>query len=249
MSVTFFISDLHLQAETVQTTDLFLQFLASRAREAEALYILGDLFEVWVGDDDLSAYHLKIIEALRQATDSGLPIYLMRGNRDFLIGKKFARKTGIQLLNDPTVIDLYGVRTLLMLGDSLCTLDIQHQKTRRFTLNPICQWLALRLPLSWRRRAGVWLRTKSRRHHQHTDNRIMDVNPVTVTEMMRTHQVSQLIHGHTHRPAIHSLPLGKRIVLGAWHQSGSVLQCDAQKNCVLEALGSVYNSLGWSRNR
>src|SRR5882672_4811503 len=114
MAKTLFISDLHLQVEEPRITDIFLRFLQGQARDAQALYILGDLFEVWVGDDDLSAFNMQIIQALKQATDSGLPIYFMRGNRDFLVGKQFAKRTGVKLLADPTVIDLYGVRTLLM---------------------------------------------------------------------------------------------------------------------------------------
>jgi UDP-2,3-diacylglucosamine hydrolase len=232
----FFISDLHLCEAEPQITRIFLNFLQHQARQAEALYILGDLFEAWVGDDDLSPFNLAIIQALRETTDSGLPVYFMRGNRDFLIGKIFAQKTGVRLLADTAVIDLYGVSTLLLHGDSLCTLDKKHQRTRLITLNPLCQWLALRLPLSWRKRIGAWMRGKSRQHHRHIADYIMDVDPQTVTGIMQSHGTPRLIHGHTHRPAIHPLPDGERIVLGAWHESGSVLVCDSQRNCQL--LGS-----------
>ncbi len=236
MRKILFISDLHLQASEPRITEIFLQFLSGPALEAEALYILGDFFEAWIGDDDLSSYNLIIINAIHQATKKGLPIYFMHGNRDFLIGKNFARRTGISLLPDPTVIELFGVRTLLMHGDSLCTFDIKHQKARRFTLNPCCQWLALRLPLWVRRRGGQWLRGKSRRRLHHTENYIMDVNPEAVDKVMQSYQAQQLIHGHTHRPAIHNLAHGKRIVLGSWHQAGSVLICTDQGNCELKSL-------------
>ena len=154
--------------------------------------------------------------ALRQATQRGLPVYFMHGNRDFFIGKRFAEKTGVKLLNDPTVIDLYGVRTVLMHGDSLCSLDEKHQKWRRITLNPIYQKLALLLlPLALRRKIGRWLRKKSGEHQKNLAEDITDANPETVSQMMQAHQATQLIHGHTHRPAIHNLPTGQRIVLGA----------------------------------
>ena len=236
MPKIFFISDLHLCEAEPRITRIFLDFLRHQARQAQALYILGDLFEAWVGDDDLSPFNLAIIQALRETTDSGLPVYFMRGNRDFLIGKAFAQTTGVRLLADTAVIDLYGVSTLLLHGDSLCTLDKKHQQTRLITLNPLCQWLALRLPLSWRKRIGAWMRDKSRQHHRHIADYIMDVDPQTVTRVMQSHRTPRLIHGHTHRPAIHSLPDGERIVLGAWHEAGSVLVCDNQQNCQLQKL-------------
>lgn len=228
MSCTLFISDLHLQADEPQIAEIFLRFLETEARQARELYILGDLFEAWIGDDDLSPFNRKIIQALRQATESGLPIYFMRGNRDFLIGKRFAKQTGVKLLNDPTVIDLYGVPTLLMHGDSLCTLDEKHQKWRQATLNPTYQKLALLLlPLAVRRKIGRWLRKKSGMHQKNLAESITDVNPETVIQVMQTYQATQLIHGHTHRPAIHSLPAGQRIVLGAWHAAGNALYCNS----------------------
>ncbi len=235
MSETFFISDLHLHLEDPQTLEIFLQFLQHRALKADALYILGDLFEAWIGDDDLSPFNLQVMQAINQAVRSGLPVYFMRGNRDFLIGKRFAKKTGVKLLADPHLIELYGVRTLLMHGDSLCTFDIKHQKARRFTLNPLCQWLALQLPLPLRRRAAVWLRSKSRSHHHSGEDYIMDVSPATVDEVMNAHQASRLIHGHTHRPAFHATLMGERIVLGAWHETGSLLVCN-QQGCQLQTL-------------
>ena len=226
-SPAIFISDLHLQAEQPRIAEIFLRFLQTEARKAQELYILGDLFEAWIGDDDLSPFNLKIVQALREATQSGLPIYFMRGNRDFLIGKRFAEKTGVKLLDDPTVIDLYGSRTLLMHGDSLCTLDEKHQKWRPITLNPTYQKIALLLPLALRRKIGRWLREQSGKHQQCLASHITDVDPNTVEQIMQTYQVTRLIHGHTHRPAIHSLTAGQRIVLGAWHSAGNALYCNS----------------------
>lgn len=230
-----FISDLHLQADEPKITATFLRFLQERAVNANALYILGDLFEAWIGDDDRSEFNLDIMHALKQATQSGLPIYFMRGNRDFLIGKEFIKKTGMTLLPDPAIIDLYGVKTLLMHGDSLCTLDEKHQKWRRITLNPVWQRLALCLPLALRRHIGGWLRGKSRRHQNNMADYILDVTIEAVRDVMQTHQATQLIHGHTHRPGIHTAVFGKRLVLGAWHDHGSVLCCD-ETGCELQML-------------
>ncbi len=225
---TFFISDLHLQADEPKITAAFLYFLQEIAPQADALYILGDLFEAWIGDDDLSYFNTQIIQALKQATDKGLPIYFMRGNRDFLIGTRFMAATGMKLLADPTVIELYGVPTLLMHGDSLCTLDKKHQRARLLTLNPLLQRIALSLPLAWRRRGSLWIRGKSRQHQKNSTEYILDVTSKAVLQAMQFHHVNQLIHGHTHRPDIHMLPYGKRIVLGAWHHTGHFLSYDTK---------------------
>lgn len=235
MSWTIFISDLHLQANEPHIAEIFLDFLHHEARKADALYILGDLFEAWIGDDDLSPFNLQIIQALKQATLSGLPIYFMRGNRDFLIGKRFIEKSGVKLLADPTLINLYGTPTLLMHGDSLCTLDQKHQKWRQMTLNPTYQKLALLLPLSLRLSIARWLRKQSGQHQRNLADYITDVNPEAVAQAMQAHQVARLIHGHTHRPAIHSLPTGQRIVLGAWHHAGNALYCN-ESVCELKNL-------------
>ncbi|MBS0349886.1 MAG: UDP-2,3-diacylglucosamine diphosphatase [Proteobacteria bacterium] len=224
MTETLFISDLHLQESEPQILQIFLKLLQS-ATSADALYILGDLFEVWIGDDDLSPFHLKIINALKQATSNGLPVYFMRGNRDFLIGKRFAAMTGVKLLQDPATINLYGIKTLLMHGDSLCTLDLAHQKNRTYMHNRFYQWLALRLPLSWRKKAGVWLRAQSRKVVNSQAQYIMDVTDEAVEAEMHKHQATRLIHGHTHRPNIHEHSQGLRYVLGSWHNGGYVLVC------------------------
>ncbi len=228
-SLTLFISDLHLQPDQPHIAKIFLQFLQEQASQATRLYILGDLFEAWIGDDDLNAFNLQIIQALKQAAQTGLSIYFMRGNRDFLISKKFSSSAGITLLTDPSVIDLYGKRTLLMHGDSLCTLDRKHQRFRRVTHHPFFHKLVLSLPLKWRRQIGAWLRQQSRQHQSQLSDSIMDICQETAASQMQTYQTPLLIHGHTHRPGFHQLEFnnqsGQRIVLGAWHHAGHVLAC------------------------
>lgn len=226
MAHTLFISDLHLDPDVPTVCEHFFTFLQSDALQAEALYILGDFFEVWVGDDDLTPFHRDILDALRHVTQQGLPVYFMHGNRDFLIGKRFARKTGVTLIKDPTVISLYGQKILLMHGDSLCTLDTQHQKSRKTMHNRWYQRAVLCLPLAYRRHVGKKIRLNSRRRKETLTNQIMDVTPDAVIDAMQTHDVNCLIHGHTHRPAVHTLnvngKLAKRIVLGSWHDGASI---------------------------
>lgn len=217
---TLFISDLHLEANEPGITAIFLKFLRQEALAADALYILGDLFEAWIGDDDLSPFNVEMMHALKQATQAGLPVYFMRGNRDFLIGKQFAQKTGVILLQDPTVIDLYGKRILLMHGDSLCTRDRRHIFWRKISLNPWLQRLALKLPLTLRRKIGLELRKKSKQHQSYLDVHLQDATPEEAARLIQAHQTQYLIHGHTHRPNFH----GQRIVLGDWRPTqGHVL--------------------------
>jgi len=224
---THFISDLHLDPANPGITDCFLDFLANKVKEAERLYILGDLFEAWVGDDDENSLIHQVKTALRKLTDTGMPVFFMAGNRDFLIGKRFALDTGIQLLNDPHVIDLYGQKTLLMHGDTLCTDDVAYQKFRRKARNKLLQRLFLLLPLKKRQQIANSMRNTSKKHTQQVDTAIMDVNSDEVQRVIQHHQVDLLIHGHTHRPNTHSIDLNgktaKRIVLSDWDSSGSVL--------------------------
>lgn len=222
MSQTIFISDLHLEVNEPQITQKFLNFL-QQLSQIDALYILGDFFEVWIGDDDRNEFNENIKEALKAVTTKGVSVYFMRGNRDFLIGKKFCEETGCQLLKDPTLIDLYGVPTLLAHGDSLCTDDIRHQKFRAMVNNPLIQKLFLILPLSWRRKIARNIREQSKKHSKRLSNQIMDVTQTAVENLMEKYQVRQLIHGHTHQPNIYIFNLkdqnqnAKRFVLGAWH--------------------------------
>lgn len=224
---TLFIADLHLDESRPGMTQLFFQFLQQQALQAEALYILGDLFEFWIGDDNLQPFQQEVINKLLQATQHGLPIYLMHGNRDFLIGKRFLNETGCRMLSDPSTINLYGTSTLLMHGDLLCTDDTQYLRFRRFARNVFLQRLFLSLPLAKRQTLAIKLRHKSRIHTSTTASAVMDVTDTAVTKVMQHYQVPLLIHGHTHRPAIHRFTLVQqpvmRIVLGPWHDSGSVL--------------------------
>lgn len=228
---TLFISDLHLEAGRPDITQQFLQFLNSCPfHSVDAIYILGDLFEVWIGDDDHNLFHQEIIEGLRAITQQGIPIYFMFGNRDFLIGKKFLRETGCQLLADEEKINLYGTSVLLMHGDTLCTDDINYIKARKNARNIFLQKLFLMLPLRFRKSIADKMRAKSLRHTQSTALAIMDVTQKEVMRVMQKHEVNVLIHGHTHRPDIHHFPLaqsqGTRIVLGAWHHVGNMLVWD-----------------------
>ena len=226
------ISDLHLEQERPDITRAFLDLLGGRAREAQALYILGDFFEVWVGDDAMSPYQLSICQALRELSDSGTQIFLMHGNRDFMLGKAFCKAAGATLLKDPSVIDFYGEPVLLMHGDSLCTRDEAYMRMRRYLRNPLSLWILRHLPLGTRRKLARKLRNESRAQTRMKANDIVDVTPDQVPQVMQEHGVRTLVHGHTHRPAIHKLQIGeqaaKRIVLGDWDRQGWALQVDEQ---------------------
>jgi UDP-2,3-diacylglucosamine hydrolase len=227
---TLFISDLHLSEERPAIMALFLDFLRTRATDADALYILGDLFEVWLGDDAVSPSYQPILEGLRGLTDSGVPVYVMHGNRDFLIGDGFARQSGCQLITDPTVIELNDERTLIMHGDTLCTDDIEYQQFRADIRDPKTLSTFLALPIEQRIIAAHRYRDGSRARSRYKSEEIMDVNQQAVAASMREYGVRQLIHGHTHRPAIHLFLLddqpARRIVLGDWYEQGSMLLCD-----------------------
>ncbi|HET7202028.1 MAG TPA: UDP-2,3-diacylglucosamine diphosphatase [Steroidobacteraceae bacterium] len=226
---TLLVSDLHLDPAAPAIARQFLAFLEEEAtRQARALYILGDLFEAWLGDDDASPAARQIVAALRALTDAGVPCYFMHGNRDFLVGRRFAAETGCTLLEDGTVVDLHGERVLLMHGDVLCTADTSYQRLRRILRNPVVHFTLRHLPLATRARLGRKLRAGSRMHVGSTAAEIMDVTPETVVDTMRRAGVRTLVHGHTHRPAIHTFELdgqpARRIVLGDWYTQGSVLE-------------------------
>ncbi|MGF1756792.1 UDP-2,3-diacylglucosamine diphosphatase [Photobacterium sagamiensis] len=231
---TLFIADLHLSAERTEITDCFLSFMQQEARGADALYVLGDLFEMWIGDDDNSPFHQQIKDAFKQLTDSGVPCFFIHGNRDFLVGSRFSRETGVQMLPQHSVIDLYGTPTLILHGDTLCTLDEAYQRYRKKVHNRFIQWLFFRLPLSYRQRIGDNIRNSSSQNNQTKNMTIMDVTPDEVTKVMAEHNVLNMIHGHTHRPDVHTLTVdGKaatRIVLGDWYDHGSVLVCRPEGN-------------------
>ena len=224
------ISDLHLHEERPDLTRAFLFFLENRAQHAQALYILGDFFEVWIGDDGMSAYQTQIAQALRKLSLSGTQIFLMHGNRDFLIGKAFCRQAGCTLLRDPHISHLAGQPVLLMHGDSLCTEDAAYMKMRRLLRNPVSLFILRHLPLQTRQKLAQKLRNESRTQTRMKANNITDVSQSAVEHVMRQHKVRTLIHGHTHRPATHDFLLdgkpAQRIVLGDWDTHGWALHVD-----------------------
>jgi len=230
--VILLISDLHLEEERPDITRAFLDFLAGRARSAQALYILGDFFEVWIGDDAMTPFQRSICAALRALSDSGTQVFLMHGNRDFLLGKAFCKAAGATLLKDPSVVRMNDEPVLLMHGDSLCTRDEAYMRLRRYLRNPITLFILRHLPLRTRHKLARKLRSESRAQTPMKANDIVDVTPDEVVQVMQQHGVHTLIHGHTHRPAIHKLQLGaqaaKRIVLGDWDRQGWALQVDEQ---------------------
>jgi UDP-2,3-diacylglucosamine hydrolase len=226
---TLFISDLHLDPGRPLITDLFEHYLASdEVRQAEALYILGDLVEAWIGDDDDAELPRRIAAATRAVHDAGVPVYFMAGNRDFLLGEAFAERAGMTLLADGTVHDIQGQPTLLMHGDVLCTDDVAYQAVRQQVRSPEWQAQVLSMPLEARRALAIKAREDSRAHTGSTMESIMDVNAEAVVDTMRKAGVTRLIHGHTHRPAVHELMVdgnaAQRIVLGDWYEQGSVLK-------------------------
>jgi UDP-2,3-diacylglucosamine hydrolase len=225
---TLFISDLHLDPGRPDILRQFQRFTEAYGPRAEAVYILGDFVEYWIGDDDtehgLDAAFRLLGQLARQ-----IPVYLMHGNRDFLIGSSFTAQYGIRLLQDPTVIDLHGQRTLLLHGDTLCTDDLQYQAFRRMVRDEHWQREFLQKSLEERRQIVMGLRATSKQATQDKPDDIMDVNTDAVTTTMQQHGVTQMIHGHTHRPCIHKLKISnksaQRIVLGDWYRKGNVLIC------------------------
>jgi UDP-2,3-diacylglucosamine hydrolase len=226
-----FVSDLHLDAARPATTAAFLQLLRDEAPAAEALYILGDLFEAWVGDDDPGEPGAAVCTALKVLADSGVPVFLMRGNRDFLYGQQIADRAGLRLLPDPCVVDLHGRPTLLMHGDLLCSDDAAYQAFRRQVRDPAWQAQFLAQPLAARQAFAAQARAASQAHQAGAGEMLGDVTAATVEETMARYGVTRLIHGHTHRPAIHALTIdgrsATRVVLGDWYEQGSVLRADA----------------------
>lgn len=228
---TLFIADLHLDDARPDVTTLFERYLASdEARAASALYILGDLVEAWIGDDDDALLPTRIAAAVKGLRDAGVPVYFMAGNRDFLLGQAFADRAGMILLDDGTVHDVEGVPTLLMHGDVLCTDDEEYQAVRVQVRTEAWKQQILSMSLEARRAFAARARADSRSRTGQTDETIMDVNQGAVEAAMNAAGVSRLIHGHTHRPAVHTFDLNgtpaQRIVLGDWYEQGSVLTVD-----------------------
>ncbi len=227
---TLFVSDLHLAPERPAITQQFVDFVDRIALQADALYILGDLFEYWIGDDAAGdAVDNTVADALSRISGSGKPVFLMHGNRDVLIGEAFARRCGATILSDPTLVDLYGTRTLLLHGDTLCTEDREYQQFRAYVHDPANQAKFLAMPREQRiAKMHGWMDASRRRKGAKTDD-IMDVSPAAVESTLRTHGYPRIIHGHTHRPARHVHVVDghacERWVLNDWYENGGYLAC------------------------
>jgi UDP-2,3-diacylglucosamine hydrolase len=231
---TLFISDVHLDLKKPEVIQLFSEFLADRAKFASTVYILGDLFEVWVGDDEDEPVYSSITAELRELRNSGVSVFIMHGNRDFLLGQKFRRASGCQLIPDFTKITVYGKPTLLMHGDTLCSLDMDYQAFRQQVRNPQWQQQFLSYPLEKRRILAQQARQHSIHQTETYDSAMMDVTQESVESAFKTYKVYNLIHGHTHKPACHELMINSRLahryVLGDWHEkSAIILSCTANR--------------------
>jgi UDP-2,3-diacylglucosamine hydrolase len=228
-----FVSDVHLDASAPEATDQFLDFLRVEGRGAEALYILGDLFEAWIGDDEQDAEKVRVCAGLRQLTRGGTACFVIHGNRDFLLGRGFCERTGCRLLPDPVILELEGERVLLTHGDALCVDDHSYQELRSSVRQAEWQRRFLALPFEVRDRFANRARAGSKAHTSRTIPRIMDVNPGAVDSAFRVARVHRIVHGHTHRPGIHDQVIdgqpAQRIVLGAWYEQGSYLLYDHGK--------------------
>lgn len=236
---TLFISDLHLSGQRSDITRQFISFLNGEARQAEAVYILGDLFEAWLGDDMVLPEYHEAIAAMKMLVENGVPLYVLHGNRDFLLQKKFTDMSGAILLDDPSEIDLYGVPTLLLHGDTLCTDDVEYQKFRAMVRNPAWQAEMLSRTPQERLTLAREYREMSQAETGNKAEEIMDVNSEAVARLMTEKNVYNMIHGHTHRPAIHDFEVNgqpaRRTVLGDWYKQGSFLVCTAE-GCHLQGL-------------
>jgi UDP-2,3-diacylglucosamine hydrolase len=236
-----FISDLHLEDRRPEMTAQLLALLQGEAREAEALYILGDLFEFWIGDDVLSPTAERVADGLKTLSGTGVPCYFMHGNRDFLIGPDYAERAGLQLLPETVELDLYGDPTLLLHGDTLCTDDVAYQAFRQQVRNPAWQQAFLQQSVEERLAIARQARDASKQHTSSASMEIMDVNQQAVNDAYSTHGLRHMIHGHTHRPNFHEHTLDDgegayRIVLADWYRSGSFLRV-SPKGAVMQQLG------------
>ncbi len=239
MAKTLFISDLHLAPERPDIIRLFVDFMKQQASQAESLYILGDLVEYWLGDDDRAEGLGEVFDCMKQHADNGLKIYLMHGNRDFLMGEQLAERAGCSLIHEPYIAHFDDTPVLLLHGDILCTDDVRYQELRKMLRNPAWQQDFLSKPLAERELMAQALRKQSQEETQSKASDIMDVNTQAVEDAFRQHNVSLMIHGHTHRPAIHQLEVdgqpAQRIVLGDWYSQGSVLEFNSPQDFKLHS--------------
>lgn len=242
-----FISDLHLSPERPEATEAFINFCQSlRIDRTERLYILGDLFEAWIGDDDDTEFAETVVSALLSLREVGIQVFFQRGNRDFLLGKGFARRSKASLIPDYYVAREYGSSLLLMHGDLLCTDDIDYQRFRRRVQNPVNRWLLSHMPISWRRKLARRWRSKSTMANSNKAENIMDVNVQVVRETMQNYQVTNLIHGHTHRPDRHEMDIdgtkSLRLVLGDWGKQLWWIRADENGLALNSATLGEFNS-------
>lgn len=224
-NTTYLISDLHLHASRPKITERFFQFLGEEAAKADALYILGDFFEVWMGMDAIDDHDTKVLQRLSEYAKTGIPVYFMHGNRDFLIGNEFAKRTGAMLISDPYEITVYGTKYLLTHGDALCSLDISYQRFRKFVRHPFITWLYLSLPKNFRKKIAKNLRAKSSQKKVMSYTKEMqdrfDVTQEAIESLLQSYpEATHLVHGHTHKPGTHTFSYEgkamKRIVMGDW---------------------------------
>ena len=215
-----FISDLHLSPQRPEVTRAFMHFIETQASAAKALFVLGDLFEAWIGDDDTCPTGIEVQIAFKQLTDKGVALFIQHGNRDFFLGKRFCKATGAILLADEHLVEFNDQELLVMHGDTLCTDDVDYIRFRQRIRHPISKFLLQLLPLKSRQKLAHNMRTRSKAANANKPSAIMDVNLKSVEKVMSKHQVKTLIHGHTHRPNRHQQKQGERIVLGDWHDRG-----------------------------
>ena len=244
---TYFISDLHLSEKHPNQAQLFFDFMTNTAPKADALYILGDFFNIWIGDDDLCEFHQRVIDTLNQFSKTGTPLYFMHGNRDFLIGDDFEKAAGFELLNDPSVVEIYGEKVLLAHGDGLCLDDKRHLRFRGFTQSWLIKKIFLSLSLSRRRNMAKKIREHSHGQEYVASDIRWDVTHAETLRLMRRYQVKTLIHGHTHRPSLHYFQMDGesvcRVVLSDWGSQGNVLiwENDGTKRLVYFGGGGVLS--------
>ena len=227
MTITF-ISDLHISETQPEIANQFIDFLENHAQDCDALYILGDLFEYWIGDDNPNPYYKNIILYLNKYTNNGTPTYFMHGNRDFLIGEKFSKDTGIEILQDPSIIKINEERVLISHGDIFCTDDHEYQATRKLTRDPKWQTMMLGKSIAEREKFALEARIKSKKYTKYLPEDITDINQNEIIKTFKNNNINKILHGHTHRPAIHNIVINKvthqRIVLGDWYEQGSILE-------------------------